>query len=89
MIYRVSDETSLFWPNVDTAMARLRLPRMNKKVLTVATLQDPSDAKDYWLSRTPYERLRMVEILRRINYGPRACTARLQRVLEITELKKR
>ena len=34
------------------------------------------------------ERLKQVEILRRINYGTRA-TARLQRVLEITELEKR
>jgi hypothetical protein len=42
-----------------------------------------ADAADkaYWLSRSPHERLRCVEILRRMNYGARA-TARLQRVLE-------
>ena len=70
-------------------MAKLRFLRMNKKVLTVARLKDPSDEKKYWLSRTPYERLRMVELLRRINYGARACTSRLQRVLEIAQRKSR
>ena len=42
-----------------------------------------AEDKAYWLSRTPYERLRHLEYLRRMNYGPSA-TARLQRVLEIT-----
>lgn len=40
--------------------------------------------KEYWLSRTPLERLQHMELLRRINYGSNA-TARFQRVLEITE----
>ena len=58
--------------------------KVDRKVFSVASLTDPTDEKDYWLLRTPQERLRQVEILRRINYGNRA-TARLQRVLEITE----
>lgn len=40
--------------------------------------------REYWLSRTPEERLLYMEYLRRLNYG-RAATARLQRVLEIVE----
>ena len=58
--------------------------KVDRKALSVASLQDETDERVYWHSRTPQERLRQVEILRRINYGHRA-TARLQRVLEITE----
>ena len=42
-----------------------------------------ADDRAYWLSRTPQERVRHIEFLRRLNYGSRA-TERLQRVLEIT-----
>jgi hypothetical protein len=62
--------------------------KINRSAFSVASLTDESDEKAYWLARTPYERLRQVEILRRINYGYRA-TSRLQRVLEITEREKR
>jgi len=58
--------------------------KLNRSAFSVASLADESDEKAYWLARTPYERLRQVEILRRINYGYRA-TTRLQRVLEIVE----
>jgi hypothetical protein len=58
--------------------------KIDRKAFSVISLTDVSDEKAYWLARTPYERLKQVEILRRINYGTRA-TARLQRVLEITE----
>jgi hypothetical protein len=66
-----------------------KLPRdlkVDRSTISVASLTDASDEKAYWLARTPQERLKQVEILRRINYGHRA-TARLQRVLEITERK--
>jgi hypothetical protein len=58
-------------------------PRLDRSVVKVFSSHAEADAADkaYWLSRTPHERLRHMEILRRINYGPRAC-ARLQRVLE-------
>jgi len=58
--------------------------KIDRTALSVGSLTDPSDEKAYWLARTPSERLKQVEILRRINYGHRA-TVRLQRVLEITE----
>jgi len=57
-------------------------PGIDRTALSLAPLFDDSDEKAYWLSRTPHERLRHVERLRRMNYGARA-TARLQRVLEI------
>ncbi|MBE2271116.1 MAG: hypothetical protein IAE80_22975 [Anaerolinea sp.] len=52
--------------------------------MTVKNRFDDHDDKVYWWSRTPDERLRYMELLRRINYGDRA-TARLQRVLEIAQ----
>jgi len=58
--------------------------KLDRSAFSVASPIDESDEKVYWLARTPNERLRQVEILRRINYGYRA-TARLQKVLEITE----
>lgn len=62
----------------------LLVPRLDKTALSLAPLFDDSDEKTYWLSRSPQERLRYMEILRRINYGHRA-TVRLQRVLELAQ----
>jgi len=58
--------------------------KIDRKALSVTSLTDDSGEKEYWLARTPYERLRQVEILRRINYGNRAA-ARLQRIFEIVD----
>jgi hypothetical protein len=62
--------------------------KLDRSAFSIGWLTDESDEKAYWLARTPQERLRQMEILRRINYGNRA-TERLQRVLEITERKSR
>jgi hypothetical protein len=61
-------------------------PRMDKTAFSVVSSFEEADKEDkkYWFSRTPIERLRHMELLRRINYGSNA-TARLQRVLEIIE----
>ena len=58
--------------------------RLDRSAFSVFTSFAEADAADkvYWLSRTPEERVRYMEYLRRINYGSRA-TERLQRVLEI------
>ena len=58
--------------------------KIDKRFFSVVSLSDQSDDKDYWFSRNPIERMRHIEVLRRINYGYRA-TSRLQRVLEFTE----
>lgn len=57
--------------------------KMDKKIFSVAALSNPSDDKNYWFSVSPMDRIRHIEVLRRINYGHRA-SARLQRVFEIT-----
>jgi hypothetical protein len=59
-------------------------PQLDKSAFSVSNSFEHSAEKTYWLTRTPHERLRHIETLRRINYGNRA-TARLQRVLEITQ----
>ena len=63
-----------------------QFPKMDRTAFSVASSFEEADKADreYWLSRTPYERLQHMELLRRINYGSDA-TARLQRVLEIAE----
>jgi hypothetical protein len=61
-------------------------PRLDRTALSVVASFEEADKldKQYWLSRTPYERLQHMELLRRINHGDDA-TARLQRVLEVAE----
>jgi hypothetical protein len=59
---------------------------MDKTAFSVASLFDESDEKDYWLSKTPYERLEAVEVMRQIIYGYDPSSTRLQRLLTIAQL---
>lgn len=61
------------------------LPRINKKVVTVTSLDDIAEEKQFWLSKKPLERLEAVEINRRMVYGKVQATSRLQRFLEIAK----
>ncbi len=67
-------------------MEETQFPKLDRTIISVVSSFDEADKQDkeYWLSRTPYERLAYMALLRRINYGPVA-TARLQRILEVTE----
>lgn len=67
-------------------MEEIQFPRLDRAAFSVFSSFEEADRQDreYWLSRTPYERLQYMELLRRINYGS-AAAARLQRVLEIAE----
>ena len=58
--------------------------KIDKRFFSVGSLSDQSDDKEYWFARNPIERMRHIEVLRRINYGHGA-TTRLQRVFEIIE----
>ncbi|MDZ7718490.1 MAG: hypothetical protein U5K72_06710 [Balneolaceae bacterium] len=58
--------------------------KVDRKVLQVDSLKDESNDKTYWHSRTPQERLKHMERLRRINYGDDAA-GRLQRVFEVIQ----
>jgi hypothetical protein len=64
--------------------------RLDKTAFQVFSSFKDADAADrvYWHSRTPEERLLAVELMRQSAYGYDPATARLQRVLEITQLKR-
>jgi hypothetical protein len=61
--------------------------RLDKTAFSIASLQEESDEKIYWLSKTPEERLEAMELMRQIIYGDKA-TGRLQRVLTIAKLSE-
>jgi hypothetical protein len=63
--------------------------RMDKTVLSVAKLSDASDEREYWLAKSPEERLEALELMRQIVYGYDPATARLQRVLEVAQCPPR
>ena len=60
--------------------------RMDKAAFSVSSIDDESDEKKYWLSKTPVERLYAVELMRQMLYGYDPLTTRLQRFFETAEL---
>jgi hypothetical protein len=70
-------------------MKLLRTLRVDRSSLTITSLTDRPDDAGYRHSRSPYQRLQVVEILRQINYGYDPSTARLQRILEIAQRSSR
>lgn len=63
-----------------------QFPRIDRTAFSVVSLDEADgDEVEYWLSRTPYERLDALETLRQIVYGYDPITARLQRIFEIAE----
>ena len=59
--------------------------KINRMQLSVVNLRDEQGDTLYWHGRTPAERLRAVQINRRVAYGRANIAKRLQRVLEIAE----
>ncbi len=68
-------------------MNNLKLPKLDKKAITISSLLEVSDEVAYWHSRTPQERMEAIEVMRQIIYGYDPATTRLQRVLEIVDLE--
>ncbi len=62
------------------------IPRLDKKAVKVTSLDDIEEEKEYWLSKSPSERIEAIEINRRMMYGQDRVTSRLQRILEVAEL---
>lgn len=56
---------------------------MDKAVLTIASLHDPSDENEYWQCQTPEARWEALELMRQVVYGYDPSTERLQRSLTI------
>jgi hypothetical protein len=63
--------------------------KVDRSAFSVASLDDPSDDKAYWLSKTPQEKLEAVELMRQILYGYDPDTLRIQKVIEVVQLKER
>lgn len=59
--------------------------RLDRSAFSVVPLDEQDDEGAYWRTKTPEERMRALEYLRRMAYGD-AATARLQRVLSVAEL---
>lgn len=63
--------------------------KMDKTAFSVVPLSEADDEKEYWLSKTPQERLQAVEFIRQVLYGYDPATARLQRVFEVVKREQR
>ena len=69
-------------------MAASNIGRLDRTKFSVIRLEDKDrEDREYWLSKTPYERLVAVETIRQMLYGYDPATARLQRVLEVVKRK--
>ena len=60
--------------------------KMDKTAFSVTTLSEKTNDREYWLSKTPQERMQALELMRQINYGYDPTTARMEKVLEIVQL---
>ncbi len=70
-------------------MGRLDSVKVDREVMSVGSVLEPSDEMVYWLSKTPQERLQAAELMRQIVYGYDPATTQLQRVLEIAQRQPR
>ena len=64
------------------------LPPLNKKFISVSSLNDIEEEKKFWLSKGAIERIQAIELNRRMVYGRDRITSRLQRFLETSELSR-
>jgi hypothetical protein len=62
------------------------IPRLNKKIVKVTSLDDIEEEKRYWMSKSPLERIEAIEINRRMIYGRDRVTSRLQKFFDTAEL---
>jgi len=59
--------------------------QLDKSVISISSLHDPTDEIAYWHEKSPQARLAALELMRQIVYGYDPATTRLQRVLTITK----
>jgi hypothetical protein len=68
-------------------MKKIRETFLDRTAFSIGSLSDDSDEINYWHKCTPEERLEALEQTRQILYGYNPSTTRLQRILEIAEMK--
>lgn len=61
--------------------------KMDRSVFEVDVLENQGNERSYWWSKTPAERMQALELMRQIIYGYDPATTRLQRILEVAQLK--
>ena len=66
-------------------MSNLTEFKLDKSVIEVVPLSQADNDKEYWLSKTPQERLEALEFVRQVFYGYDPATTRLQRVFEVVK----
>ena len=66
-------------------MSTLAFPKLDKTAIQITSLTDSSGEKEYWLTKSPAERLEALETMRQIIYGYDPLTTRLQRFFEVTK----
>lgn len=62
--------------------------RMDKTAFSVVPLAQADDELEYWLTKTPLERLQAVELIRQTLYGYTGTTPRLQRLLTVARRQR-
>jgi hypothetical protein len=62
---------------------------MDKTSLSIVTLSEQGDEREFWLTRTPEQRWLAIEQMRQIVYGYQSATERLQRLLEVAQFETR
>ncbi len=60
---------------------------IRRDVFEVVDLHETDDS-NYWLDRSPMERIEAIEFMRKVMYGNDRVSKRLQRVLTVAELKE-
>jgi hypothetical protein len=68
-------------------MNAVETAKVDRSVYEIGFLEDDTNEREYWRTRTPAERMEALELTRQIVYGYDPATTRLQRVLEIAELE--
>ena len=66
-----------------------QMPKLDKKSISVSSLDETDEEKRYWLSKNARDRIDAIELNRRMVYGQDRVTSRLQRFLETSELTRR
>jgi hypothetical protein len=61
--------------------------RLDRSAFRIDDLEEHASDREYWLAKSPEERMEALELMRQIIYGYDPSTTRLQRVLEIAELE--
>jgi hypothetical protein len=69
-------------------MDDIRDIKIDRTHLSYGTLREEGDEKSYWLAASLEQRLAAIEQQRQILYGYDPTTDRLQRVLEVAQLKR-